>query len=286
MNISFIGAGKVGISLGIYLHNNHFNILGYYSRSFESAKKASHLTTSTAFKHIVETLEADIIFITVNDDSIAEVANNIAQLGHTYENKLFIHMSGALSSSTLEILNNTTSHIASVHPLQAFTDIACSVAQLKQTVFSIEGNPKCIPTIKNLLDQCGNTYFILEEHQKPLYHASACVLSNYFVTLLAYGFSILNHIGLPENLAMEGFLPLIEATLNNVKDFGPAQALTGPISRGDFCTIQKHLESFTLNDFNDTELYKLMGLYTLELAKTNRLQNQDLALKISELLED
>lgn len=69
MNISFIGAGKVGTSLGIYLKNNNFNILGYYSHSLLSAKNASTFTTSKAFKTLRETLAADIIFITVNDDS-------------------------------------------------------------------------------------------------------------------------------------------------------------------------------------------------------------------------
>jgi len=286
LNISFIGAGKVGTSLGVYLKNNNFNILGYYSRSLISTQKASQLTASEAFKNLSEALEADIIFITVNDDSIEEVADNIGRFVNTYENKIFVHTSGALSSASLEILKNKTSHIVSIHPIQAFTDIECSVAQLKHTVFSIEGDLECIPTMTNLLDQCGNKHFTLGKDQKPLYHASACVMSNYLVTLLAYGFSMLNHMGLPEDLARESFFPLIETTLDNVKHFGPTHALTGPIARGDIDTIQKHLEAFDLNNFNNTELYKVMGLATLELAKTSKLKDTDVVLKIANLLED
>lgn len=286
MNISFIGAGKVGTSLGIYLKNNHFNILGYYSRSFLSAKKASGLTTSIAFEHIWEALEADLVFITVNDDAITTVTNNIAHFGNHYDHKIFVHTSGALTSTPLEILKNKTSHVVSIHPIQAFTDINSSVAQLKNTVFSIEGDPECIPTLKTLLDECGNKYLMLDKTQKPLYHAGACVLSNYLVALLSYGFSMLTHIGLPEDLAIESFFPLIASTLDNVKHFGPADALTGPIARGDLETIQKHLEAFDLNNFNNTELYKVMGLSTLELANTSTLKNKDISLKISSLLED
>lgn len=285
MNISFIGAGKVGTCLGIYFKNNHIKVLGYYSRSFKSAQEASFLTGSTAFESITQALEADIIIISTNDDAISQVVSAILQLANTYKNKLFVHTSGALAASSLKALKNDTSYCISLHPIQAFTDIDRAVTQLKETVFSIEGDLESIPLIENLLDQCGNRYFVLSEDQKPLYHASACVLSNYLVTLLDYGFSILEHMGLPEELAMAAFFPLIEASLYNVKVLGPADALTGPIARGDLKTIQKHLEAFDLTNLNKSALYKLMGLSTIELAQRNKLKDPDLILTLSKLLE-
>lgn len=285
MTISFIGAGKVGTSLGLYFKNKQINVLGYYSRSFESAKKANQLTGSRAFKDLSQALEADIVMITTNDDAISQVANTISSLANTYTDKVFAHTSGALTSSALEALQTDQSHVVSLHPVQAFTAICSSVAQLKNTVFSIEGDPKAIPIIEALLTQCGNRFFILDQDQKPLYHASACVLSNYLVTLLSYGFSMLDHIGLPQDLAAQSFFPLIEATLANVKAFGPSEALTGPIARGDLGTIQAHLGAFDINNFSDTELYTLMGLSTLSLAKKSKLKDQDTARKMLKLLE-
>ena len=285
MTISFIGAGKVGTSLGLYFQENNFNILGFYNRSFVSAQNPSDLTKTTTFKHLSQALGADIIFITVNDDAIKEVALDLFKLSTPYDNKIFVHTSGAHTASELEILKNETSSIISMHPIQAFTDIGHSVAQLKNTVFSLEGDPKGITALGNILSQCGNQYFTLTKEQKPLYHASACVVSNYLVTLLDYGFSMLEHIGLPKNLAQESFFPLIEATLNNVKTHGPTDALTGPISRGDITTIQKHLESFKVNSFAHTELYKALGRSTLGLAEKGKLKKKDIALEISQLLE-
>lgn len=286
MNISFIGAGKVGTSLGIYLKKNNFNVLGYYSRSFSSSEKASNLTNSIAFKTLKATLKADIIFITVNDDSIKEVAMNISRLNINLENKIFVHMSGALSSCEIGVLKRETTDVVSLHPIQAFADVSNSVEQLQNTTFSIEGGDKAIQKIKNILDKCSNPYFILEENQKSLYHASACVVSNYLVTLLDYGFSILKHIGIPEELAINSFFPLIEANINNIKKSGTEKSLTGPIARGDLDTIKKHLEAFKENDFNNTHLYKVMGDYTISLAEKNKLKNNKKALQISKLLEE
>lgn len=286
MNISFIGAGKVGTSLGIYLKKNNFNVLGYYSRSFSSSEKASNLTNSIAFKTLKATLKADIIFITVNDDSIKEVAMNISRLNINLENKIFVHMSGALSSCEIGVLKRETTDVVSLHPIQAFADVSNSVEQLQNTTFSIEGGDKAIQKIKNILDKCSNPYFILEENQKSLYHASACVVSNYLVTLLDYGFSILKHIGIPEELAINSFFPLIEANINNIKKSGTEKSLTGPIARGDLDTIKKHLEAFKENDFNNTHLYKVMGDYTISLAQKDKLKNNKKALQISKLLEE
>ena len=44
MRIGFIGAGKVGYSLGRYLKEHHISISGYYSRSLQSAMDAADFT--------------------------------------------------------------------------------------------------------------------------------------------------------------------------------------------------------------------------------------------------
>ena len=46
MKIGFIGAGKVGFSLGKYLADNNQKVIGYYSEFTEDAKEASKFTNS------------------------------------------------------------------------------------------------------------------------------------------------------------------------------------------------------------------------------------------------
>ena len=49
MKVGFIGAGKVGFSLGKYLADNNQHIVGYYSEFVEDAKEASRFTGSDCY---------------------------------------------------------------------------------------------------------------------------------------------------------------------------------------------------------------------------------------------
>jgi predicted short-subunit dehydrogenase-like oxidoreductase (DUF2520 family) len=39
---------------------------------------------------------------------------------------------------------------------------------------------------------------------------------------------------------LEAYLDLVRATLDNVAEMGPAAALTGPVARGDWATVERH----------------------------------------------
>ena len=65
MEIGFIGAGKVGFSLGKYFTEHGVTVKGYYSRDPESARAAAEFTGTSLFTSTEELLAAcDTIFIT------------------------------------------------------------------------------------------------------------------------------------------------------------------------------------------------------------------------------
>jgi predicted short-subunit dehydrogenase-like oxidoreductase (DUF2520 family) len=56
---------------------------------------------------------------------------------------------------------------------------------------------------------------------------------------------------------------MVENNLNNLKNFGFINALTGPVERNDLGTVMKHLEVI---DPTDADLYKVLSKKLLELA--------------------
>lgn len=63
MRIGFIGAGKVGFTLGKYFAVNGLDVAGYYSRNYKSAEEAAAFTCSEAFDSITQLAGiCDIIF--------------------------------------------------------------------------------------------------------------------------------------------------------------------------------------------------------------------------------
>ncbi len=92
--IGFIGAGKVGTSLGCYFKRKGFEIAGYCSRNADHAAEAARLTDSVAFANRLQLIEqSDLIWITISDDALETCAEGIAAeiTSLSIDNKTFLH---------------------------------------------------------------------------------------------------------------------------------------------------------------------------------------------------
>ncbi|MHB1485741.1 MAG: NAD(P)-binding domain-containing protein [Saccharofermentanales bacterium] len=76
IRIGFIGAGKVGVTLGAYFISKGLCFSGYSSRSIKSAQVAAEITSTQAFQGVQQFVEeCDMLFITTPDDQITKVWN-------------------------------------------------------------------------------------------------------------------------------------------------------------------------------------------------------------------
>ncbi len=288
MNIGFIGAGNVSKAFGIYLKNRGFEISGYASRKFESAAEAAEMTCSSGFEKYDDIVEGcDVVFITVPDDSICDVARSISNSKLKLEGKVFIHMSGALSSKELERLSERGCGAYSLHPLLSFADIEKSVHMLANTIFTLEGNGAEFERVTRLLEGIGNKVYTIEESQKTLYHAAACTASNYIVALVDFAACMLKSAGIDEKGALEMIGELSRGTLSNVIQMGIEDSITGPISRGDAGTVKRHMDKIARqNDCNLLKMYSVMGKKTLEISKRKKLRDTARAYDIEKILNE
>ena len=68
MAIGFIGAGKVGFSMGKFFMQGGVPVTGYYSRRQESAQEAASFTNTKAYAELEELVQdSDALFLTVPD---------------------------------------------------------------------------------------------------------------------------------------------------------------------------------------------------------------------------
>lgn len=78
MLAGFVGAGKVGFSLGKFMTENGIQVTGYYSRHRESAEEAALFTGSKAYYELEELVrERDAVFLTVPDEAISSTYDKI-----------------------------------------------------------------------------------------------------------------------------------------------------------------------------------------------------------------
>ncbi len=285
--ISFIGAGKVGTSLGYLLKAKGFNVIGIASRSIDSAQKAyefiGDITYSNDIYMFVE--DSDIIFITTKDDAITEVIEGIDKNCDIREEQIFIHTSGSISAGVFKPLEVRGAYGLSIHPLQTIATPQEGIKNIIGSLFAVDGNEKAYEVAKEIIDALDGEAFFIESEKKPLYHLSAVIACNYFITLMNTSVKLMKKINIDEKIATEGLIKLIKGTLNNIEKLGTEKALTGPIVRGDITTIKDHLESLKKYAPEIIELYKILGLYTTETAINSGSLDRDKAKKIKELLE-
>jgi predicted short-subunit dehydrogenase-like oxidoreductase (DUF2520 family) len=80
--------------------------------------------------------------------------------------------------------------------------------------------------------------------------------SNFIVGLLDAAAVLLRTAGLGEPEALRALAPLARASLDNTLALGPAEALTGPIQRGDIETVAAHWRALADTPEPVRELYR------------------------------
>jgi predicted short-subunit dehydrogenase-like oxidoreductase (DUF2520 family) len=77
----------------------------------------------------------------------------------------------------------------------------------------------------------------VDDADRTTYHAAAVMASNHLVALLGAVERVAAQAGVP----LDAFLDLVRGTVDNVAVLGPEGALTGPVARGDWDTVARHL---------------------------------------------
>lgn len=244
MQIGFIGAGRVGVSLGRYFKEKGRQVGGYYSRSPESAAWAAAFTETTHYKSLEEIISGcDMIFFTVPDDAIASVWKEAKPLIH---GKIIAHCSGLCSSNIFSDAAGTDSTAYSIHPLCAVSDRENSWQKLNDTLFTVEsGDHKSQLAQSKILDlfaETGNRTCVISAGDKAKYHAAASLASNHVTAVFSMAKELLMECGFEERTAERELYALARGNLDNILSQGCTQSLTGPVERGDAATIKKHLE--------------------------------------------
>lgn len=262
--IGFIGAGKVGFSLGKLFSENLIRVTGYYSRHAESAKEASLFTKSLFYENLESIVnDSNVLFLTVPDGEIKAVFNKIRILN--ISEKIVVHTSGALSSKEAFALEDNNIYGYSVHPLFPVSSKEESYKELRDAFFCIEGHEKYLELINSLIIQTGARTKIISSENKIKYHAACAISSNLVCGLINESISLLLSCGFSEEEALKSLAPLIKSNINHITADGLINSLTGPVERNDVTTVSKHIQSFDTND--EILLYKAVSLKVLDIAK-------------------
>jgi len=223
---------------------------------------------------------AELTFITTPDDKIAQIAQHLVQEKIIGPQTMVAHCSGALPSTILSPLQKLGCLIASFHPLKAFSTDKSDQSVFRGCDCVIEGDSKAVERISFLFSQLDARVIPINTENKTLYHAAAVMASNYLVTLAAAAIELFDKAGITEEVAKQIATNLMTSSLNNIQQAkNLADALTGPLQRGDLNTLKMHLEALPMGEIR--ALYCSAAAATLPLTNLSEEQKS----RVRDLLE-
>jgi len=267
--IAIVGGGRMGRGLAQALS-------GAGQRVTLWSRREATISVSEALSG------AHTVLLAVPDGAITDVAAELAERRAIESSQVVLHLSGLLDARALRPLERCGAALGSIHPLQAISEPETAAARWSGAFAAVEGDRRAIAEAERLAALLGLTAVRLAAGAKAAYHAAAVIASNYVVALTAMAGRIAEAAGVPGALAGPMYLPLVRGVAASLERQSPAEALTGPVRRGDVATIRAHLEALQPED---RELYARLGLQALTLAREAGLEPAR-AVEVERVLRD
>jgi predicted short-subunit dehydrogenase-like oxidoreductase (DUF2520 family) len=240
--IVFIGAGKVAHTLIPLLIEKKYLVKGVVSRNIKSAVFLARENKISFYSDKISEVPVSsrIFFITAPDNEISLVAKRLSSLNLQFKDSLFIHTSGSESSFILKLIERKGGITASFHIMQTFPSL--KKTEIKNSFAAIETNnaaaEKYLFSIAKLL---GLNAIKLSKENKVYYHLAGVFAANFLNANFFSSEELLFQTGMNKKKYFKLFEPIVATTLSNIKKTGVKNSLSGPVKRGDYLTIKKHI---------------------------------------------
>ena len=195
---------------------------------------------------VLDSTSPELVLLCVPDRAIAEVA------AQTLVGPWIAHVSGATPLGALE----PHTRRFGLHPLQSFSKLR-GAEQLDGVWGAVTAESDEARAVGRwLAETLGVRPFDLNDDRRAAYHAGAAMASNYLVTLRAAAQSMLEVAGAPPDA--------LDPLIRGVMDTG--FELTGPIARGDWATVERHLAVIRADRPELEQLYLVLAAATARVA--------------------
>ena len=267
MTFALIGAGRAGKALATALQTAGYQLIavaggrGKAAAAFAAASGACYCETAAS-----AAAKGNIVLLAVPDKEIVECAQEIATSGDLQKGCVVLHICGSQNAEVLSCLRRVGAAVGSMHPLQSFSgDTAAGAACIRGTYFAIDGDEAAVAAASDMIEVLGGHRLLVSGEQRALYHAAACMASNYLTALLHGSVRLMGQCGISPEDALPALAPIVMATLKNIMVHGTLPALTGPIVRGDDQTLVRQLKQ--VDDLpKEAALYRALAEYTIAIA--------------------
>lgn len=267
-NIAIIGLGNVGRIFAYKFTEHSLNLNAVCDKeSGILSNVAKYLNVDNAFLDFNPKLaENNIFFLTVPNNVIYDVTRELVDRGIITSEDIVVHTSGSHSSNVLSPATEVGAYTASFYPNYGFSlQSSTAINDFEKILFTMEGHETALNFLKGFLTHIGSKYVEISQEHKPLFHISSCISSSFIVTLLKIAMNIHEKIGIENKVSKEILFQKIKSRINQLDKIELVEGFTGPVSRGDYKTLENQLEILE-NFYPEVKgLYKELSASTFDI---------------------
>ena len=267
--LGFVGAGRLARCVAAVWSRAGYPVTAIASRSAASALEfASELPgcivaddASAVAQH------ADVVFLTVPDDSIGATANALRLDPSRRGSIAVVHCSGATPVDALASAQTQGADIGGFHPLFLFGGLPTDQTRIAGCSVTIEANGPLHDTLTELVRALGCHPLSIPPGSRLLYHGAAHYAASFALCALSETTTLWKELGFNEDEALRAVLPMLAGTIETAREKGLPGALAGPVSRGDASIVVKQLALLQALGGDHATLYALMSRRAVALAR-------------------
>lgn len=233
--VAVLGLGRAGRDLVHLLRGADVPVALAWRRGRGPGRIADVDTVSGA---LPARIPADVVLLAIPDGAIPSLGRRLAEGSHLSEDTAVLHISGALPAAALTEAGLTVP-CGAMHPLQTLLGDG---RPRRPFSWVLEGDEPALLRGRQLVRAMECEHVALEGVHRGRYHAAATMVSNHLVALARVAERQMGRAGIPADRLPALFMPLMAAAVENIGRVGTAEALTGPVVRGDVATVAAHLD--------------------------------------------
>ncbi|AOI56859.1 Rossmann-like and DUF2520 domain-containing protein [Burkholderia diffusa] len=266
--LGFIGAGRLARCLALRFAAAGFPVVAIASRTSESATGlAARIDGCRAVDTPQQVVDAaDLIFLTVPDDHLASTAAALRFDATRATGQALVHCSGASAVELLDPAKHQGAATGGFHPLYLFGGTDADLTRIDGCSVTLEADGALHATLLRLAAALGCHPLSIPAGGRMLYHAAAHYAASFALCGLSEAVELWRGLGFDEDAALRALLPMLAGTIETARDRGLANALAGPVSRGDTGIVERQLALLEARGGDHATLYALMTRRAVALA--------------------
>src|SRR5262245_48043236 len=184
--IGVIGAGRVGAVLGAAFREAGHDLVAVSARSAGSRTRAETLLPGVPVTSPLDVVRAaDLVLLTVPDDFLPSLVEELAEAAAFGPDHTVIHTSGRHGIAVLEPVARAGAAVAALHPAMTFTGTDLDLDRVPGVVFGLTSDERALAIGTRLVSDIGGLITLIPEDRRILYHAAMVHGANHLVTLVS-----------------------------------------------------------------------------------------------------